>query len=144
MPAGGGAGGGLVLHVRGYFWKSYSQVIRASPGCYEVCPRLVVSPHPDLCKRVGRCTQCVLTRAPAVMGYAFSVGTRNSKIFRGKEQKNKNSKAKTSPVNKERWHDDDGDDGCNNNRRLTVQWHDVVGSGMMKVKAHASCQGETR
>lgn len=99
MPADGTLeGGGLVLHVRGYFWKSYSQVIRASPGCYEVCPRLVVSPHPDLCKRVGRCTQCVLTQAPAVLAYAFSVGTWNSKIFRGKEQKNKNSKAKKVPL----------------------------------------------
>lgn len=94
--------GGLVLHVRGYFWKSYSQVIRASPGCYEVCPRLVVSPHPDLCKRVGRCTQCVPTRAPAVMGYAFishNVYIREVPKYLGEKNKKKqNSKAKQVPL----------------------------------------------
>lgn len=63
-------------------------------------------------------------------------------MFRGKEQKKQ--KLLKSPLNKEIWHNEDGDYGCNNNRRLTVQWHNVVSSGMMKVKAHASCQGETR
>lgn len=60
VPSGGTLGVDLVLHVGGYFWKRYSQVIRASPGCYEVCPSLVVSPDPDLCKK-GRQVHTVRT-----------------------------------------------------------------------------------
>lgn len=139
--------------MSGYFWSRYSQVIRASPrvlgslswawGVNATRPLQKGRQVRPVRTDTGplRLWDMCLSQESEILYYYYLGGERTEKKT---TQKTKTLRLKKRPIHKERWHEDDVDDGCNINRRLTVKWHDVVGSGMMKVKAHSSCQGKTR
>lgn len=128
----------LVLHVGVFLEVLFiSQVL---PPVLEDCPRFMVSGNPSLSKgKAG--VPSMYWQGPLWLGCMFFLRKHATIYFpflilskhRGQKATTTHVSVHVSKINKD-------DDEYSNEIWLTIQWHYVVCSRMMKVEAHTSCQ----